>query len=105
MGNMLTGIYRKYRLAKGEMKRELARKLVVELARYSHREPFWETVRELGLKPDHVKEVMLFLEENGEIEIRRSSDGKRLWVLTLRDIRRNPVKLDRWLALKKQQRK
>ncbi|WP_297512738.1 hypothetical protein [Thermococcus sp.] len=102
---MLAETYRSYRLAKGDKKRELAKKLVMELARHSHREPFWETVRELGLRPDHVKEVMLFLEENGEIEIRRSSDGKRLWVLTLRDIRRNPIRLDRWLALKKPQGK
>jgi len=102
---MLAETYRSYRLAKGDKKRELAKKLVMELAKYSHKEPFWETVRELGLRPDHVKEVMLFLEENGEIEIRRSSDGKRLWVLTLRDIRHNPVKLDRWLALKKLQGK
>jgi hypothetical protein len=101
----LSKLFPLFRVEKGERKLQIARDIVRELARYSHREPFWETVRELGLRPDHVKEVMLFLEENGEIEIRRSSDGKRLWVLTLRDIRRNPVKLDRWLALKKPQRK
>ena len=97
-------LYALFRVEK-ERKLELAREIVRELARYSREEPFWEAIRKLGLKPEHVKEVMLFLEENGEIEIRRSSDGKRLWVLTLRDIRRNPVKLDRWLALKKPQRK
>ncbi|WP_099211611.1 hypothetical protein [Thermococcus henrietii] len=102
---MLAETYRRYRLAKGDEKRKLARELVMKLSRYSHREPFWDEVRKLNLKPEKVKEVMLFLEENGEIEIRRSSDGKRLWILTLRDIRRNPVKLDRWLALKKPQRK
>jgi len=102
---MLVETYLRYRLARGREKVELAKELVNELARHSQREPFWEAVRELGLKPERVKEVMLFLEEEGEIEIRRSSDGKRLWVLTLRAIRRNPVKLDRWLALKKQQRK
>ena len=94
-----------FRVGSGEEKKKLAWELVRELAERSSEGRFWETVRELGLRPDHVKEVMLFLEENGEIGIRRSSDGKRLWVLTLRDIRRNPVKLDRWLALKRRQTK
>jgi len=101
----LSKLFPLFRVEKGQKKLQIARDIVQELARHSHREPFWETVRELGLRPDHVKEVMLFLEENGEIKIRRSSDGKRLWVLTLRDIRRNPIRLDRWLALKKPQRK
>lgn len=102
---MLAEMYRRYRVAKGEEKKKLAHELVMELARHSIQEPFWDEVKKLGLTPDKVKEVMLFLEERGEIEIKRSSDGRRLWVLTLRDIKRNPVKLDRWLALKKRQEK
>jgi len=98
---MLAETYRHYRLARGEEKVELARKILFELAKHFNKEPFWEEVKRLGLRPDKVKEVMLFLEERGELEIRRSSDGKRLWVLTLRNIKRNPVKLDRWLSTSK----
>ncbi|WP_457742907.1 hypothetical protein [Thermococcus sp.] len=97
-------LYARFRVEKNR-KLEFAREIVRELARHSWKEPFWKTVRKLGLREEHVKEVMLFLEENGEIEIRRSSDGKRLWVLTLRDIRRNPVKLDRWLTLRRRQKR
>ena len=102
---MLAEMYRHYHVAKGEEKKKLAHGLIMELARHSSRKPFWDEVKKLGLTPDKVKEVMLFLEGSGEIEIKRSSDGRRLWVLTLRDIKRNPVKLDRWLALKKRQEK
>jgi len=100
---MLARTYKLYRLARGDEKVRLAWELVRELGALES--PFWETVRKLGLKPENVKELLLFLEEEGEIEIRRSSDGKRLWVLTLRAIRRHPVKLDRWLALKKRPKK
>ena len=98
---MLAETWRRYRLARGKEKLKLAHELVKELARHSNKEPFWGEVRKLGLKPDRVKRVMLFLEENGELEIKRSVDGRRLWVLTLRDIKRNPVRLDRWLTLKR----
>ena len=96
---MLIEIYKRFRFAKNGEKDRLANELIREVARLSHEEPFWEAVRKLGLKPEAVKEVMLYLEERGEIEIKRASDGRKLWVLTLRDIRRNPVRLDRWLVL------
>ncbi|WP_456368352.1 hypothetical protein [Thermococcus sp.] len=96
---MLAETYKRFRIARGDEKEKLANELIREVAKLSHEEPFWESVKKLGLKPDAVKEAMLYLEEKGRIEIKRSSDGRRLWVLTLRDIRRNPVKLDRWLGL------
>jgi len=91
-----------FKIEKGERKRELAWILVRELAK-GYREPFWDFVRNLNLRPEQVKEVMRFLEENGELEIKRSTDGRRLWVLTLKDIKRNPVRLDRWLMLRRLQ--
>ncbi|WP_297551089.1 hypothetical protein [Thermococcus sp.] len=96
---MLVETYKRFRIAKNGEKAKLANHLIREVAKLSHEEPFWEAVKKLGLKPEAVKEAMLYLEGRGEIEIKRSSDGKRLWVLTLRDIRKNPVRLDRWLGL------
>jgi hypothetical protein len=99
---MLKELVKKYKVAQGERKKEAAWAVVKEASRFSTREPYWEFIRsELGVSPNHIKEAMAFLEELGELEIKRSVDGKRLWVMTLRDIKRNPVKLDRWLSISK----
>ena len=77
-------------------------KLVKEAAKYSHREPYWELMRKrFGIRERDIKDALRFLEAQGELRIRRSIDGRRLYVLTLRDIRKNPVRLDRWLTLKR----
>ncbi|WP_297074344.1 hypothetical protein [Thermococcus sp.] len=101
---MLVKTYKRFRIEKNGEKDKLANHLIREVAKLSYKEPFWETVKKLGLKPEAVKEAMLYLEEMGEIEIKRASDGRRLWVLTLRDIKRNPVRLDRWLGLTSERR-
>jgi len=95
----LREIAKRFKVARNGERVTLAWQLVRELAKFSREEPFWEFVRGLGLKPETAKEAMLFLEERGELDIKRSRDGKRLWVSTLRDIRENPIKLDRWLKL------
>lgn len=87
-----------YRVARGKEKLKLAWKLVRSVARYSTREPFWESVKALGIRPDDVKEALKLLEEAGELWIKRSIDGRHLYVSTLKEIRRNPVRLDRWLT-------
>jgi hypothetical protein len=103
--NMETGklreLLKRFRVSKEESeKKAIAWELVRELAKYSRAEPFWEFVRNsFGISSEPVKEVIRYLEEAGELEIKRSADGKRLYVLTLRDIRENPVKLDRWLSI------
>ncbi len=89
-----------YRVAKSEERIERAWELVREAARYSNHEPYWDFLREtFNVRADDVKEALRFLEENGELQIKRSVDGKRLYVSTLKDIRENPVRLDRWLRL------
>ncbi|WP_054841615.1 hypothetical protein [Thermococcus peptonophilus] len=101
---MLRELVKKYKVARGEKKREAAWAIVREAARFSTVEPYWEFIRGEfgGVNPSHIKDAMRFLEEiGGELEIKRSADGKRLWVMTLRDIKRNPVKLDRWLSTSK----
>ncbi len=60
---------------------------------------FWGCLKaRTGIREDRIKEVMLYLEEIGELKIMRSIDGRRLYVSTLRGVRRAPVKLDEWLA-------
>ncbi|MBP1911003.1 hypothetical protein [Thermococcus stetteri] len=99
---MLKDLVKKFKVARGNERREVAWALVREAARFSTREPYWEFLRsEFGVNPNHIKDAMIFLEEIGELEIKRSADGRRLWVMTLRDIKRNPVKLDRWLLISK----
>nr|WP_297510548.1 hypothetical protein [Thermococcus sp.] len=94
-------LVKRFRVSRNEEEKvRLSWKLVRLVARYTREEPFWDFVREhLKLKPEVVKEAMLFLEEKGELEIKRSVDGRRLYVSTLKDIRKNPVRLDRWLGL------
>jgi len=94
-------IVKRFRLARDDEERvRLAWQLVRELARYSREEPFWDSIREMfGLRAETVKEIMFFLEERGKLDIKRSVDGKRLWISTLKDIKENPVRLDRWLGL------
>ncbi|ASJ00212.1 hypothetical protein [Thermococcus gorgonarius] len=73
-------------------------KIVREASRYSLSGNFWEEVKRASLKEKEIKNALVLLEEAGEIRIKRAKDGRKLYVLTLRDIRRNPVKLDRWLT-------
>ncbi|AFL95829.1 hypothetical protein CL1_1632 [Thermococcus cleftensis] len=87
-----------YRVAKGEEKVARAWELVREAVRYSSREPYWEFLRRsFDVRAEDIKDALRFLEEAGEVQIKRSVDGKRLYVSTLKDIRENPVRLDRWL--------
>ncbi|WP_324736160.1 hypothetical protein VFC49_03305 [Thermococcus sp. SY098] len=89
---------KKFRVVRGYEKIKIAWKVIRGAAKYSNKEPFWEFLRkEFGIKDREIKEIMLFLEEVGELEIKRSQDGKRLYVSTLKDIKENPVKLDQWL--------
>ncbi len=94
----LRQLLKAYKASQREEKIKVAWRLVREAAKYSRREPYWEFLRrEFGVKPEEIKDVLRFLEENGEIEVHRSVDGRHLWVSTLKDIRENPVRLDRWL--------
>ncbi|ASI98970.1 hypothetical protein [Thermococcus celer] len=96
----LKTLARLYRVARGDEKVGLAWGLVREAARYSTHEPYWDYLREsFDVRAKEIKDALLFLEGRGEVEIKRSADGRRLYVSTLKDIRRNPVRLDRWLGL------
>ena len=89
-----------YRMAKGGEKVGRAWDLVRKAAGYSHHEPYWDFLREtFNVRAEEVKDALRFLEENGELRIKRSIDGKRLYVSTLKDIRDKPVRLDRWLLI------
>lgn len=58
-------------------------------------ELYWEFIcGEFGVNFSYIKDVMRFFEEIGEFEIKCFVDGKRLWVMILRDIKRNLVKFD-----------
>ena len=96
----LKRLLKKYKASHGRERISAAWELIREAAKYSRREPYWEFLRrEFGVKPEEIKDAMKFLEEEGELEIHRSVDGRHLWVSTLKDIRENPVRLDRWLIL------
>ncbi len=96
----LRALVKHFKIAKGKDKKRLEWKVVKEAARYSRIEPYWDFLKEnFNVQARDVKEALLFLEEEGELEIMRSRDGRRLYVSTLKDIRENPVKLDRWLKL------
>ncbi|ASJ11022.1 hypothetical protein A3L12_06750 [Thermococcus sp. P6] len=95
----LTTLVRLYRLSKGDGKVERAWELVRVAARYSTHEPYWKFLREgFNIGEKDVKEAMRLLEERGRIRIKRSVDGRKLYVSTLKDIRAKPVTLDRWLG-------
>ena len=93
----LRALVKAYRIARGERKVKVAWAIVRKAAKYSDSEPFWEVLKSRGVNPEGIKDAMRFLEEVGELQIKRSIDGRRLYVSTLKDIRRNPIKLDRWL--------
>ncbi|MCD6372512.1 MAG: hypothetical protein J7L37_03035 [Thermococcus sp.] len=96
----LKTLIKHYRVAKGEEKVEWAWKLVREAARHSNHEPYWEFIKKsFDVRAEDVKEALRFIEERGELQIKRSIDGRRLYVSTLKNIRENPVSLDRWLGL------
>ena len=89
-----------YRVAKDEEKVKRAWRLVREAARYAEGEPYWKFLKEnFEVRADEIKDALRFLEESGELQIKRSIDGRRLYVSTLKDIRENPVRLDRWLSI------
>ncbi|USS40540.1 hypothetical protein NF865_09620 [Thermococcus aggregans] len=89
---------KKFKLSRGNEKIKIAWSIIRKAAKYAHVEPYWDFLKEnFGIKEKDIKEIMRFLEENGELEIHRSVDGKRLYVSTLKDIKENPVRLDRWL--------
>ena len=89
-----------YRVAKGEEKVDRAWRLVREAARYAGREPYWDFLKNtFDVRAEDVKDALRLLEEAGEVQIKRSVDGRRLYVSTLKDIRENPVRLDRWLSI------
>lgn len=89
-----------YKVSKGGEKIRNAWALVREAAKYSHNEPYWDFLREtFDVRAEEIKDAMCFLEESGELKIKRSVDGKRLYVSTLKDIKENPVRLNRWLRL------
>ncbi|NJE07916.1 hypothetical protein E3E31_05170 [Thermococcus sp. M39] len=89
---------KKFKVARGNEKIKTAWRIIRNTAKYSNREPFWEFLQEqFGIRDREIKEIMLFLEETNELKIKRSQDGKRLYVSTLKDIKENPVKLDQWL--------
>ncbi len=89
-----------YRVAKGKEKVGRAWRLVREAARYAEGEPYWDFLREtFDVRAEDVKDALCFLEETEEVRIKRSVDGRRLYVSTLKDIREKPVRLDRWLSI------
>lgn len=89
---------KRFKLARGDDRVKHAWEVVKVASRHSLKEPFWRTIREtFGVREKDVKEIMRFLEEKKELRILRSSDGKRLYVSTLRKIRKAPKTLDEWL--------
>lgn len=89
---------KRFKLAHGDGKVRCAWEVVREASRNSLKEPFWKTIKDtFGVRENEVKEIMRFLEEKNELQILRSSDGKRLYVSTLRKIRNAPKTLDEWL--------
>lgn len=77
--------YRRFKTSTGSVKASIAKSILKELIKFSGEEPYWERVEgELKIKEYEAKEVLLFLESIGEIKIRRSKNGRRLYVLTLK---------------------
>ena len=96
----LPSYIKRFKISSRKRKIDVAWKLVREAARYARHEPYWEFLKEnFGVRVDEIKDALRFLEESGELQIKRSIDGKRLYVSTLKDIKENPVRLDRWLWL------
>ncbi|AEC52459.1 hypothetical protein PNA2_1544 [Pyrococcus sp. NA2] len=92
--------YKKFKVSSGERKISAAREILNELIKLAGEGHYWEIVeKELGIKEGEAKEVLLFLEEMGEIRIRKAKNGRRLYVLTLKLLKRNPVTLDRWVNI------
>jgi len=89
-------LFKAYLAARGNEKVELAHRLAIELAGYTA-DRFWDRVAAAGLRERDVKGLLSFLDGRGKLRIRRGRDGRRLYVLTLRELRKNPVKLDEWL--------
>ncbi|NPA47987.1 MAG: hypothetical protein GXO14_05030 [Thermococci archaeon] len=93
-----------FRIASGGKKAAVAWRIVRRVASYSRscRGSFWECVRErTGVSEVRIKEAMDYLEKIGKLRIRRSRDGRHLYVLTLAILGRNPTSLDRWIAVKR----
>ncbi|WP_048151621.1 hypothetical protein [Palaeococcus ferrophilus] len=94
----MKGAIKRFKLARGDERVRYAWEVVREVSRHSLNEPFWKTLKDtFGVREGDVKEIMRFLEERNELQILRSSDGKRLYVSTLKKIRNAPKTLDEWL--------
>jgi hypothetical protein len=96
-------IAKKYRASKGKERLFWAWKLIRSAASLSDTPRFWERIKSLGVKEEDIKDALHFLEEMGELRIKRSIDGRRLYVSTIKGIRRNPLTLDRWIRPSKPQ--
>lgn len=93
---------KRFRVLRGENRVKVAWKVVREVAKLSGSEPFWNKLREsYDIKEKEIKEIMRFLEESNELEIKRSKDGKRLYVSTLKGIKDHPLTLERWIRVKR----
>ncbi|ASJ17169.1 hypothetical protein A3L04_08855 [Thermococcus chitonophagus] len=94
--------YKKFKVAHGDEKVKIAKEILKRLIELAHAEPYWEVVeRTLGLREGEAKGVLIFLENMGELKIRRAKNGRKLYVLTLRERRKNPQTLDMWLKVSK----
>ncbi|NJE47866.1 MULTISPECIES: hypothetical protein [unclassified Thermococcus] len=96
-------IAKKYKASRRKERLFWAWKLVRSAASLPDAPRFWEEVKSQGVKEEDVKDALRFLEEMGELKIKRSVDGRRLYVSTLKGIRRNPSTLDRWIRTAKPQ--
>ncbi|AMM53703.1 hypothetical protein QDY65_02985 [Pyrococcus kukulkanii] len=94
--------YKKFKVSSGDEKVKVAKGILKKLIEIADSEPYWKVVEgTLGLKEREAKEVLLFLESIGELTIRRAKNGRRLYVLTLRERKENPQTLDKWLKVSK----
>ncbi|AFK22461.1 hypothetical protein Py04_0869 [Pyrococcus sp. ST04] len=97
---MLRDAYKKFKVTSGEEKIRAATLILKELTKLAGNEPYWDAVKEnLGLKENEAKEVLLFLEEVGKLKIKRARNGRRLFVLTLKERKENPQTLDKWIKI------
>jgi hypothetical protein len=92
---------KRFKVLRGEDRVKIAWKVVREVAKLSDSEPFWNKLKEsYSIKEKDIKEIMRFLEESNELEIKRSRDGKRLYVSTLKGIKEHPLTLEKWIKVK-----
>lgn len=87
-------------MKRGRGKVQKAWETVRKASAYAFSGSFWESAKKAGLKEREIKNALILLEGAGEITIKRSRDGRRLYVLTLRELKKNPVRLDRWIIIR-----